>query len=75
MSIRSCLKCANDFISSGPENRLCLQCNRHNSQHLTMKIYPDPMNTTYRPDPPPELPTALEQYGQEKTTIVPKSDS
>ena len=40
-----------------------------------MKIYPDPMNTTYRPDPPPELPTALEQYGQEKTTIVPKSDS
>lgn len=68
MTPRTCLKCNKFFNSSGPGNRICPDCTKHTKKYRLMTIRPNPHTSAYRPDPPPELPTALEHYGKEKTT-------
>lgn len=31
---RKCLRCGNDFLSSGPGNRICQKCNDYNGRRM-----------------------------------------
>jgi hypothetical protein len=63
MSRRNCLRCNTPFKSSGPGNRICPTCNKHNTRRRYVKVF----RCDIEPPPPPEIPVIVEvELGKKK---------